>query len=190
MSLSLDGYFEGLKHDLSWHNIDDEFNRWAIQELKNSDLHLYGRRTYQLMEAAWPKIAQDPRTSKDDLIIANLINNTNKVVYSTKLRSVEETEHWKNVKLLRRFDPAQVRKWKKQAGKEISVVGSSLALSFLKSGLIDRFSFMVNPVILGRGTPIFKGITSQMNVKLVRSQRFASGNVLLEYARSDRVGQG
>ena len=60
MTLSIDGYFEGPNHDLSWHNVDDEFNKFAIEQLKEADLILFGRRTYQLMEAFWPKAAKDP----------------------------------------------------------------------------------------------------------------------------------
>lgn len=66
MSLSIDGYFEGPNHDISWHSVDDEFNRFAIEQLKETDLFLWGRRVYQLMEAYWPKAADDPATSKDN----------------------------------------------------------------------------------------------------------------------------
>jgi dihydrofolate reductase len=92
MMLSLDGYFEGPNHDLSWHNVDDEFNKFAIEQLKEADLLLFGRRTYQLMEAYWPKAAKDPAMSKENLEIANLINNANKIVFSRTLDKVEETE--------------------------------------------------------------------------------------------------
>ena len=80
MTLSLDGYFEGPNHDISWHNINDEFNEFAIEQLKEADLLLFGRRTYQLMEASWPKAADDPAMSKENLEIANLMNNANKIV--------------------------------------------------------------------------------------------------------------
>ena len=51
MSTSIDGFFEGPNHDLSWHNVDDEFNQFAIDQLKRTDLFLWGRRIYQLMES-------------------------------------------------------------------------------------------------------------------------------------------
>src|SRR6266705_760544 len=60
VTLSLDGYFEGLNHDLSWHNVDQEFNKLAIEQLKETGLILFGRRTYQLMEGFWPKATVDP----------------------------------------------------------------------------------------------------------------------------------
>ena len=78
MILSIDGYFEGTNHDISWHNVNDEFNRFAIEQLNEADLFLFGRRTYQLMEAYWPEAAKDKTMSKENLEIARLINNTQK----------------------------------------------------------------------------------------------------------------
>jgi dihydrofolate reductase len=184
MTVSLDGYFEGPNHDLSWHNVDDEFNKFAIDQLEEADLILFGRRTYQLMEAYWPKAAKDPTISKENLEVANLINNANKIVFSRTLAQVEEKENWKNVKLVREFDPSEIRRLKEQPGKGMSVGGSDLAVSFIKAGLVDEFRFMVNPVVIGEGTPIFKGMGSKLNLELVRTRTFRSGNVLLYYRPS------
>ena len=82
MMLSLDGYFEGPNHDLSWHNVDKEFNRFVIQQMKNVDLIIFGRRTYQTMESFWPQAQDDPKMSKENLIVARLMNNMNKIVIS------------------------------------------------------------------------------------------------------------
>src|ERR1017187_10460075 len=181
MTLSLDGYFEGPNHDISWHNVDDEFNEFAIEQLKEADLLLFGRRTYQLMEASWPKAPRDPATSKANLEIANLINNANKIVFSRTLDKVEETENWKNAKLVNAVDPAAIRRLKEQPGKGIWVGGSNLAVSFIKAGLIDEFRFMINPVVIGEGTPIFEGIHGKLNLELIKTRRFDSGNILLYY---------
>jgi dihydrofolate reductase len=181
MTVSLDGYFEGPNHDLSWHNVDEEFNKFAIEQMKENDLILFGRRTYQLMEAFWPKAAKDPTMSKEDLEIANLMNNTNKIVFSRTLDQVEEKENWKNVKLVREFDPNEIKRLKEQPGKDISVGGSDLAVSFIKAGLIDEFRLMINPIVIGEGTPIFKGIDSKLNLKLVKTKVFKNGNVFLCY---------
>lgn len=117
MTLSLDGYFEGLNQDLSWHRVDDESNKFAIEQLKEADLILFGRRTYQLMESFWPKAAEDPTMSKENLEIANLINNTNKIVFSRTLDKVEEKGNWRNVKLVHEFNPDEIRQLKEQSGK-------------------------------------------------------------------------
>ena len=181
MSLSIDGYFEGPNHDLTWHSVDDDFNKFAIEQLKNSDTIIFGRRTYQLMEAYWPKAAEDPMTSKDDAEIARLINNTDKIVFSRTLRKVEEKENWRNVKLVHEFDPREIMRMKEQPGGEIGVGGSDLATSFIEAGLIDEFRFMVVPVVLGKGTPLFKGLNRKLELELIKTRRFDSGNVLLMY---------
>ncbi len=181
MLLSLDGYFEGPKHDLAWHNVDDEFNEYAIGQLKETDLIMFGRRTYQLMEEAWPKAARDPATSKDNLKVAYLINNVKKMVFSRTLDKVRETEDWKNVKLVREFDPTAIRRLMEQPGKGIWVGGSNLAVSFIKAGLIDEFRFMINPVVLGEGTPIFEGLRGKLDLELIKTRKFNSGNILLYY---------
>jgi dihydrofolate reductase len=181
MTLSIDGYFEGANHDISWHNVDDEFNKFAVEQLREADLLLFGRRTYQLMEAFWPKAAKDTSMSKENLEIARLINNTNKIVFSRTLGKVEEKENWKNVKLVSEFDPEEIRQLKEQPGRGIWVGGSNLAVSFIKAGLIDEFRFMVNPVAIGDGTPIFKGLGPKLRLQLIKTRTFDSGNVLLCY---------
>jgi dihydrofolate reductase len=181
MTLSLDGYFEGPNHDISWHNVDDEFNRFALEQLKEADLFLYGRRMYQLMEDFWPKAVNDINTSKENLEIANLINNTAKIVFSKTLQKVEEKENWKNVRLFHEFHPEEIMRLKQQPGKSIWVGGSDLALSFIKAGLIDEFRFMINPIVISNGTPIFKGLDSKLNLELLKTRKFNSGNVLLYY---------
>lgn len=181
MMMSLDGYFEGPNHDLSWHNVDDEFNKFAVEQLRKADLFLYGRRMYQLMETFWPKAANDPTISKDNLEIASLINNTKKIVFSRTLEKVEEKGNWKNVKLVRKFDPKEIESLKRQPGKQIWIGGSNLAISFVKTGLIDEFRFMINPVVIGRGTPLFKELDRKLDLELIKTQKFRSGNILLYY---------
>ena len=181
MMLSLDGYFEGPNHDISWHNVDDEFNRFALEQLKEADLFLYGRRMYQLMEDFWPKAVNDINMSKENLEIAKLINNTAKMVFSKTLQKVEEKENWKNVRLIHEFHSEEIMRLKQQTGKSIWVGGSDLALSFIKAKLIDEFRFMMNPTVIGNGTPIFKGLDGKLNLELVKTRKFNSGNVLLYY---------
>ena len=188
MMLSLDGYFEGPDHDISWHNVDDEFNRFAIGQLREADLILFGRKTYQLMEASWPKAARDPATSEENIKIADLIDNVNKIVFSKTMEKVEETEDWKNVRLVSEFDPAEIRRLKDRPGKGIWVGGSDLAVSFVKEGLIDEFRFMINPVVVGGGTRIFQGMEGRLSLELMETRRFDSGNVLLSYKPSTSTG--
>jgi dihydrofolate reductase len=179
--LSLDGYFEGPDHDLSWHNVDDEFNKFAIEQLRETGLILFGRKTYQLMEGYWPKAAVDPETSLDNQEVARLINNTEKIVFSRTLEGVRETENWKNVKLRRKVDPVEIRRLKEMPGRDIWVGTSDLAVSFIREDLIDEFRFMINPVVIGEGTRIFQGLDRRLDLEPTRIRKFQSGNMLMCY---------
>ena len=181
MTTSIDGYFEGPNHDISWHNVDEEFNEFAIEQLRQTDIILFGRRTYQLFENYWPKAAQDTALSKNNLEIANLINNMDKIVFSTILNKVEEKENWKNVKLVHTVNPEEIKSWKHQPGKEMSVGGNNLCTTLALRGLVDELRIMVNPIILGEGTQLFQGVKERLNLRLMKTRTFNSGNVLLYY---------
>jgi dihydrofolate reductase len=181
MTISLDGFFEGRDHDISWHNVDDELNKFAIELLRETDTILFGRRTYELFEDFWPKAVDDPKISKDNLEKARLINNMNKVVFSKTLTKVEERENWRNVKLIRDVNSEEIKRWKRESGKDLCIGGSNLALSFAQLGLIDEIRIMVDPIVLGEGTRLFEGIKDKLNLSLLKTRTFKSGNVLLYY---------
>ncbi len=191
MMVSVDGYFEGPDHDITWHNVDAEFNKYAIEQTSSTDLLLFGRRTYQLMEEYWPTEA----ALRDDPEVASLMNNTPKIVFSKTLDKVTETKHWKNVKLIKDNAIEEVKRLKQQEGKPVSpgeptsrggniaIYGSNnFAVSLIEEGLIDEFRIIINPVAIGAGTPLFKGIKNKLDLKLLGSPRtFENGNVLLIY---------
>ena len=172
--VSLDGYFEGPNQDISWHNVDAEFNDFAIKQLDEIGALLFGRVTYQLMASYWPT----PMAREDDPVVADKMNRLPKVVFSRTLDKLE----WENSKLVKDHAAEQVSELKQQPGKDLAIFGSSdLAVSLMRTGLIDEFRVMVNPVVFGGGKPLFKGIDNRVKLKLVNSRPFRSGNVLLYY---------
>lgn len=178
MMVSLDGFMEGEDHDLSWHNVDAEFNDFAIVQLKETDTILFGRRTYELMESFWPT----QQGLEDDPAVAKLMNETPKVVISHSLEKVVETDIWKNVKLVKEHVAAEIARLKEQEGKDIAVLGSNnLCLTLLELGLLDELRIMVNPVVIGKGTPLFSGIKEKKKFNFVNSRTFKNGNILLTY---------
>ncbi|MCX6121124.1 MAG: dihydrofolate reductase family protein [Ignavibacteriales bacterium] len=172
--ISLDGFFEGPNQEIDWHNVDGEFNAFAEQQLKEADILLFGRVTYELMASYWP--TESARTN--DPIIANKMNAISKIVFSKTL----ETVTWNNTRLLKENITEEVTKLKHQPGKDIAVFGSSnLAVTFMQHGFIDEYRIMVNPVILGKGNTLFNGINDRFNLSLLKTKTFRSGNVLLYY---------
>ena len=176
--VSLDGFIAGPDDDLSWHQVDEEFNQYAIELLNSVDTILFGRLTYQLFENYWPAAALNPSTSKSDLEIAHKINDMIKIVFSRTLQKVQ----WKNSILIKEIVPHEVQKLKKQHGKDMVIYGSgSIVSAFIRVGLIDDYRIFVNPIVLGSGKPLFKDIKKRINLSLLNTRTFNNGNVLLRY---------
>ena len=174
MMVTLDGYFEGADKQIDWHNVDDEFNEFAIAQLKEVETLLFGRITYELMAAYWP--SEQARTN--DPVVASLMNGKSKIVFSRSLSDVT----WENSRLVKQHFAAEVTKLKQQDGGDMIIFGSSdLAVTFLEHSLLDECRIMVNPVVLGRGKSLFQGINDRLRLKLMRTKTFHSGNVLLYY---------
>jgi dihydrofolate reductase len=174
MMVSLDGFFEGANKDISWHRVDEEFNEFAIDWLKSLDVLIFGRVTYELMAGYWPTAKV---INKGDDIVAERMNNLQKIVFSKTLQKVE----WTNSTLVKEFVPEEILKLKQQPGKDIAVGGSDLASSFIKHNLIDEFRIIVAPVVIGKGKRLFEGLNEKLDMKLIRTRTFKSGNVLLCY---------
>jgi len=172
--VTLDGYFEGPNRDISWHNVDAEFNEYAVAMLNSADTLLFGRVTYDLMAGYWPTAD----AIKNDPIVAEKMNSLPKIVFSRTL----EKAAWQNTRLVKDNIEEEVKKMKTQPGKDMALLGSGVILSeFAQSGLIDEYRIMVNPVVLGSGNPLFKGIRDRLKLKLLTTRTFKSGNVLLYY---------
>ena len=172
--ISLDGFFEGPNQDINWHNVDEEFNDFAVEQTSSIGTLLFGRITYQLMASYWPT----PDALKNDPEIAELMNGLPKIVFS---RTLEKAE-WQNTKLVKDHIAEEILKLKQQPGKDIAVFGSADLLSTLiQMDLVDEHRVMVAPILLGKGSPLFKSIDTA-KLKLTRTRVFDSGNVLLCYA--------
>jgi dihydrofolate reductase len=172
--VTLNGYFEGPERDISWHRHDAEENEYAVEMLKYGNTLLFGRVTYELMASYWPT----PDAIKNDPIVAEGMNNADKIVFSRTLKKVE----WSNTRLVKDNIEEEIKKMKQMPGKNMTLLGSgSILTQFAQQGLIDEYQIMVDPVVLGDGTPIFKGIKHRLDLKLTTTRTFRDGIVLLCY---------
>ena len=173
--ITLDGYFEGANHDISWHNVDDELREFAVEQLNETSTLLFGRLTYELMASFWPT----PDAIKNDPIVAAQMNSTEKVAFSGTMAKTG----WNNTRLVKENAELEISKMKKEDGGNIGILGSGkLVASLARTGLIDEYRFMVNPVAIGRGTSMFDGMNERMKLNLIDVRKFKSGNVLLCYS--------
>ncbi|MDD1759258.1 MAG: dihydrofolate reductase family protein [Methanothrix sp.] len=172
--VTLDGFFAGPNGELDWFVWDDQMGQYAKDLLGSVDTILFGRVTYELMAGYWPTAA----APEEDPIITDAMNDLPKIVFSRTLAKAD----WKNTRLIKEINKDQILKMKQQPGKDIVIFGSgSIVSTFTRWGLIDDYRFLVNPVILGGGKPLFKGITDRINLKLLENRRFDSGAALLRY---------
>ncbi|MGH7528520.1 MAG: dihydrofolate reductase family protein [Gemmatimonadales bacterium] len=167
--VSLDGFVEGPNRELDWHAVDEDFTRYVVDMQNWIDTILLGRVTYQGFAEHWPT-----STAPE----APMMNGLPKIVFSRTLKKVE----WKNSRLVRENIAEEIATLKRQPGRDIALLGSAdLASTFIRFGLIDEFRFFIDPVVLGGGTPLFKGIKDRMALKLLKTQTLSSGVVILYY---------
>ena len=177
MSVSLDGYVEGPHREIDWHIVDDDFNAYAVETLRATDVLIMGRRTYQLMAGYWPTAPDNDAAVRDQM------NGTAKLVFSRTLKSVE----WQNSRLATGSVADEVARLKRIPGDGLLWVGGSeLASSFLEQGLLDEVRIILTPILLGAGKAVFGDIKKRHPLKLLSTKAFKSGNVILAYEPTRR----
>jgi dihydrofolate reductase len=176
INLSLDGCFD--------HTIGvpaEEVGQYYADLVRDADLFIYGRKTYELMVPYWPDIAKSDTEDKMDKDFAEAFVSTKKVVFSRSLASAEGD----NTRIVRTSLRDEVLKLKQEPGKHILVGGVDIPSQLIALGLVDEFRFVVIPVFAGKGKRLFEGISlEKLQLKLVESMVFkSSGSVLLHYVK-------
>ncbi len=172
--VTLDGYFAGQDGDISWHNVDEEFQELANEASNSGNTLLFGRVTYELMAGYWPT----PEAIKNDPIVAQGMNSAAKIVFSRTLNKVD----WNNTRLVKNDMLSEIRKLKQESGKDLTVLGSGSIVSQLaQERLIDEYQVLLNPVVIGKGKTMFEGVKDRFSLKLTKTRVFGNGNVLLYY---------
>ena len=167
--VTLDGFFAAPDGNLDWFVFDDELERYIKEMQPEVGTLLFGRVTYQMMAAYW-------RTAEGE--IATFMNGAQKYVFSRTLDSVD----WNKTTLVKGDAVETVRKLKQQPGKDIFVFGSAdFSATLMRQGLIDEYRIGLNPVILGKGIPLFKESVEKLKLKLITTRQLKSGVVILHY---------
>jgi dihydrofolate reductase len=180
MHSSLDGFVAGLKGEMNWITVDNEIFDFVKTVTDQADTALYGRVTFQMMEAYWPTAGENPDADKHDMEHSAWYNNVSKVVLS---KTITETG-LKNTKVISGNLVENINNIKRQPGKNILIFGSPGAShSLLNLGLIDEYWIFVNPVLLGEGIPLFKDVPELTSLRFLGSKIFASGVIALHYKK-------
>jgi dihydrofolate reductase len=155
---------------------DEELHRHAVENLDRADALLFGRVTYQMMEAAFRPPAQ--AGARPDWMdpFARTIDAAKKYVVSSTLDRVD----W-NAELVRGDLGTAVRQLKREPGKGLLVGGVTLPLALAELGLIDEYEFVVHPRLVGHGPTLFAGLSKPVDLKLIGRLELASGAVAMRY---------
>lgn len=181
MHVSLDGFTAGPNGEMNWIKVDDEIFDYAGDRTSKADTALYGRVTWQMMEAYWPTAADKPNATKHDIEHSAWYKKVDKVVLSKSM----EGQQLANTVVVSDDVEHRIKALKQQAGSEIIMFGSPGAVhSLLKYNLVDEFWIFLNPILLGQGIPLFKNVQEVTTLQLVASKTFGCGVVCLHYKKS------
>ncbi len=161
---------------------DEEQHRFWAAELERADALLFGRVTYEMMEAAWRRPAPGtwPEWMADWMVpFAQAIDGAKKYVVSATLDQVD----W-NAELVQGDLGKAVQQLKQEPGSGLYVGGVTLPLALADLGLIDEYQFVVQPILAGHGPTLFAGLSERLELKLVGRQEFRAGAVALRYQPS------
>jgi dihydrofolate reductase len=154
----------------------EDLHRHAVENLDQADALLFGRVTYEMMEAAWrPAARAEPRPDWMEPF-ARTIHAAKKYVVSTTLDRVD----W-NAELVRGDLGTAVQQLKREPGKGLLTGGVKLPLALAELGLIDEYEFVVHPRVVGHGPALFAGLSKPIDLRLVSRLEYGSGAVAMRY---------
>ena len=171
MIMSLDGFVA----DASDY-FDDEVLGFINDETRKYSTEIYGRRMYEEM-VYWETYQVEKGATGFADEFARIWKGFDKLVISSTLERTSSDK----TRLLREFQPDEIRRLKAESAKDISVAGPTLAAQFIKAGLVDEYALYSVPAILGAGNPVFKGFEARLDLDLIEDRRFASGMAFLRY---------
>jgi dihydrofolate reductase len=177
INLTLDGCCDHTKL-----NADDEIHEFYTQLMRDIDLLVFGRKTYELMVPFWPDVAKNESgQTKAMNDFAQAFDSKQIIVFSQSL----DTAEGKNTRIVRGNLQDEILKLKQEQGKDILIGGVSIPSQLIKLGLIDEYIFVVQPIVVGEGKRLLDDISlpEKLELRLVESKIFKSGAVALRYSK-------
>jgi dihydrofolate reductase len=160
---------------------DEQIHEYFTRLMRDVDLLVFGRKTYQLMVPYWPDVAKNRSEKKAENEFADAFDSIDKIVFSQTL----DTAEGQNTRIVRTKLQDEILKLKKEQGKNILAGGVSIPSQLIELGLVDEYHFVVQPIVAGEGRRLLEGVRLQerLRLKLVESRIFKSGCVALRYLK-------
>ena len=178
MHISLDGFVAGPNGEMGWIKVDQEIFDHVGKRISEGDTSLYGRVTYQMMENYWPAAGSKPAATKHEIEHSKWYNKVHKVVLSKTMKDTNLT----NTTIISDNLSDRINEIKQRPGNDILLFGSPTAThSLIQLNLIDGYWLFVNPIILGRGIPLFVDIKDKIKLNLLNTRQFNCGVTELNY---------
>src|SRR5271166_3746814 len=176
INITLDGCCDHTKQ-----SADEETHEYFTHLMRDVDLLVFGRKTYQLMVPFWPEVAKNQSMTKAENEFARTFDSINKIVFSRSLDSAED----RNTRIVRTNLHEEILKLKQEQGKNILVGGVDVPSQLIQLGLVDEYRFVVGPTIAGEGRRLLEGVSlaEKLRLKLVEPKALKSGTVALRYSR-------
>ena len=181
MHLSLDGFVAGPNGEMNWIKADEEIFEHVGRRISKSNTALYGRVTYRMMEDYWPGAADKSNASQHDIQHSAWYKKVHKVVLSKTLNGTNLV----NTTIISDNLSGEINAIKQLddgGSEDILLFGSPTAThSLIEQNLIDGYWLFVNPVILGKGIPLFTNIRDKIKLELLNTRPFTCGVTELNY---------
>ncbi|MGH3118984.1 MAG: dihydrofolate reductase family protein [Gaiellales bacterium] len=178
INMSVDGFIEDADREMDWHFVDEEFEEYINDVLRSIDGMIFGRVTHQLLAEYWPTAGSNPEASSRQVEAARMMNSLPKYVISSGPYDTD----WQNSHLISGDIAGAIRRLKDQPGKDIALfAGAGVSQTFMRLDLIDEYRIIVNPALLGGGTPLFTPGQGKVKLDLLKVKTFDSGAVVLFY---------
>jgi len=160
---------------------NEEIHEYFTHLMRDVDLLVFGRKTYQLMVPFWPDVAKNHSETKAMNEFADTFDSINKIVFSQSLDSAEG----KNMRIVRTNLQDEILKLKQGQGKNILIGGVNIPSQLIALSLVDEYYFVVQPIVAGEGRRLLESTNLQerLQLKLVESKIFKSGCVALRYLK-------
>ncbi len=172
--ITLNGFFKGLNEDVTWHIHGGEEAEYSAENLKSGNTLLFGRVTYEMMATFWPT----PMAFELFPEVAQGLHDATKIVVSRTLTAT----NWANTKIMGGDLMEEVPQLKQSSASDITLLGSgSILTQLLEARLVDELQIMLDPVVIGQGTPIFDQLNPKVELTLIKNRPFKNGVMLLYY---------
>lgn len=182
MHVSLDGFVAGPNGEMDWIKFDEELFDHVGAMTNEADTALYGRKTFELMHNYWPTADLKPNASKHDIEHARWYKDSLKIVVSATMNN----SGLNKTKVIGDNLAENIKQLKQESGKNIMVFGSASVTHFLfNEDLVDELWLFVNPVVIGSGIPLFKGVDHAVNLKFTGCKQFSCGVAGLHYLKKE-----